>query len=119
MFLHTSLEKSINTTRWNSTQFFIIAPFKLNYTLLCEAIGTHLASIHSQSDLNQTQQLCNMYYGDNPLDTDGCWIGLNEFETEKEWQWSDGSMTDYGFTNIIIPWRTGEPTGNGPAEDCV
>nr|XP_039252624.1 collectin-11-like [Styela clava] len=41
------------------------------------------------------------------------WIGLDDFEKQNYWKWSDGVSS----TSSNTPWSEGEP--NGPAERCA
>ena len=82
-----------DTLSWTDSQF------------LCQNIGSNLASIHSGIDFNHTIELCDSQ-------SNGCWIGLNDISSEGEWQWTDNSITDFGFINNsftkpttgIYPW---------------
>ena len=84
----------------------------------CNNYGTNLASIHSESQFNQTRTLCQGY--------DRCWIGLNDRDKEGTYTWDDGSNTDYGFINGsgqqpmtgLHPWISRNPD-NWNDEDCV
>ena len=107
-----------------TSQSFLLGPTALNWTdsvLYCETLGSHLASIHSQSDFIEIKSLCN----DTTTD---CWIGLNDIDSEAIWQWNDGTITDYGFINnsntnpakSISPWASNEPSGtSNNKQDCI
>eukprot|EP01084_Bolivina_argentea_P087010 157212_1 len=67
----------------------------------CHEFNSDLASIHSLNDYNQTKQLCATKAGSNaqrPI-YDSCWFGLNDINTEGKWEYTDGSMPDFGFNN--------------------
>eukprot|EP01083_Nonionella_stella_P256887 879898_1 len=68
----------------------------------CQSEGTTLASIHSLDDFNDAKAQCDDLVGHievGPNDIIGCWTGLNNVETQGEFQWSDGTPSDYGFAN--------------------
>ena len=117
---------------WNvkfvsSERSFIIGSVNLsNWTqskLFCQQLGSTLASIHSESDYTQTKEICT---GNN-----GCWIGLNDIDSEGIWKWDDDSFTDYGFINNnntnpttgIHPWKLNQPNNylnhSNDNENCV
>eukprot|EP01083_Nonionella_stella_P297323 1009765_1 len=64
----------------------------------CESLGSNLASLHSSLDMTQAQTICHQ------TGTLNCWIGLqgtpiNPGNDTKHWQWTDKTMTDFGFVN--------------------
>ena len=101
---------------------YVIGPNPLNYQnaqAYCESIGGQLASIHSESEYNETKALCQDTNSD-------CWIGLSDTSAEGVWKWEDGTVTDYGFVNNdntnpatgISPWAVEQPD-DGNLEDCI
>lgn len=89
--------------------------------LYCLLQGGELLSIHSNEAQEVAGNLCNST-------TSGCWIGLHQPEpsVSDNWEWTDGSDTDYGFVNgetsDAYPWGTNEPNhlyGDNWSEDCV
>jgi len=60
----------------------------------CRDSGGDLASIHSAEENEFLNSICN---------TDKCWIGLNDWDNEGEYVWSDGSDLDFLY------WGVGEP----------
>ena len=113
-----------------SCESYVIGPNPLNWTAsqeYCNQIGTTLASVHSQSEFNQTREICANAKGINV----GCWVGLNNIN--DKWEWDDNTITNYGFTintsnsNIIptrgiFPWANGshkEPNNYQGIEHCV
>ena len=84
----------------------------------CKSLNANLASIHSQSDFNQTRELCK------PTGLNGCWIGLNDINKEEKWNWTDGSPIDYGFIGnepsyTRPPWRDENEPNGGTSENCI
>eukprot|EP01084_Bolivina_argentea_P302603 522350_1 len=82
----------------------------------CQSEGTTLASIHSLDDWNQAKAQCAALLVVKSDTSYGCWIGLNDIETQVEWVWSDGTPSDYGFANDdptqptegVDPWHIDE-----------
>ncbi|XP_060558401.1 macrophage mannose receptor 1-like [Ruditapes philippinarum] len=102
-------------TGWSPSQGFCYKAFGNQSTVktwmeavtYCQTLGGNLPSFHiSNNDSLLTTLLSN--YKNTPF-----WIGLNDRETEKGHQWSDGSAVDY--TN----WNPGEPNDFHGYEDCV
>ncbi|ELU01179.1 hypothetical protein CAPTEDRAFT_144042 [Capitella teleta] len=74
----------------------------------CQALGGHLASIHSASE----ESAINQYIKANGNPTDVL-IGGTDSASEGNWQWSDG--TPFDFEN----WKSGEPNGQPGDGDAV
>ncbi|XP_032868181.1 hepatic lectin-like isoform X2 [Amblyraja radiata] len=72
----------------------------------CVAMDSHLVAINSATEQNfiKTEGAPERY-----------WIGLSDSETEKIWQWEDGS--DYSSTPKF--WAAGEPNDAHGREDCA
>eukprot|EP01084_Bolivina_argentea_P118153 209692_1 len=66
--------------------------------------GTTLASIHSDSDMMEARMVCKQLTSSN-----GCWIGLTEFNHDRIYSWSDGTPFDYGNILHEYPWYISEP----------
>eukprot|EP01084_Bolivina_argentea_P295752 509275_1 len=53
--------------------------------------NTHLASIHSETDNKEVEEICK--HGNHDVRSDFCWIGLKnigEVRTDGKFEWSDG-----------------------------
>ena len=73
-------------------------------------IGTNLASMHSQRDFQELQALCQLFDIDHAvIETDDCWIGLNDIDSTGTWVWKDGTTFDYGSTLKQYPWYSSRP----------
>lgn len=72
----------------------------------CVAMDSHLVAINSATEQNFIKR------GGAP---ERYWIGLSDTETEKIWQWEDGS--DYSSTPKF--WAAGEPNDARTSEDCA
>ena len=74
----------------------------------CKALGGSLASIQSKDGLNiiATGQFLS-------IKTNGYWIGLNNLDKTKGYQWTDNSPVT--FTN----WNTGQPDNFNGFEECA
>uniref|UniRef100_A0A098LYA6 C-type lectin n=1 Tax=Opheodrys aestivus TaxID=186591 RepID=A0A098LYA6_9SAUR len=70
---------------------------------------THLASIHSKPEAAFLVQLVS--HGASPRSS--VWIGLNDPQKKRTWQWSDGSKLGYKS------WMPGEPNNHANKEYCV
>eukprot|EP01083_Nonionella_stella_P203789 743346_1 len=76
--------------------------------------NTHLASIHSETDNKEVEEICK--HGNHDVRSDFCWIGLKnigEVRTNGKFEWSDGTDFDYSnwaFTskNILQPNFSGD-----------
>ena len=71
----------------------------------CNALGMHLASIHSDDEMDEAKDVCS----------GACWIGLHCMDNDQyDFEWTDGTSWDY--TN----WNSGEPNNWwNTNEDCV
>jgi len=74
----------------------------------CQKIGSHLASIHSPQEMNYINALVAQNVGWMNF-----WIGGNDIDQTKGWQWTDGSP--FYFWN----WNDGEPNNAGGREFCI
>lgn len=89
--------------------------------LYCYSLGSDLVSIHGADEQAVAAELCDTVSHDYSTSY-GCWIGLYHDDDLGKWRWTDGSVTDYGFTNFsnpttgVEPWRGNEPNNNN--EDC-
>ena len=85
--------------------------------LYCESLGSELLSIHSNETQKEAVNLCRTKNG-----SPSCWIGLHQPASE-DWEWTDGSDTDYGFNNETTtgeyPWASGQPDNYESNEDCI
>eukprot|EP01083_Nonionella_stella_P070412 188344_1 len=82
-----------------------------------------LASVHSREDHLTTLDIINR----NPSVYTRVWTGLNDIKFSDSWEWSDGSLFDFGHikdttTGKVIrgtyPWRSDEPDYND-TDQCV
>ena len=62
----------------------------------CQALGGHLASIHSLEEHNFVTGMAS---------SDIFWIGGVDVNNNGTWEWTDGSSFDYSN------WRAGQPNG--------
>ena len=70
----------------------------------CEALGSKLAMVKSQSELQALVQKVRR----------DLWIGLHRDSRDKSrWIWVDGTRVSYSH------WYQGEPNNSGGKEDCV
>ena len=84
----------------------------------CAGLGRQLLSIDSEAIQQEAVALCkSKTYG-----VGSCWIGLHQ-PNSGDWEWTDGSDTDFGFyggpTTSIYPWNLGQPDNFWSGEDCV
>ena len=106
-----------------NSQSFIMGPSTMtwnNAQTWCQqlGLGSDLASIHSLAEFNEAWALCQ-------TQATHCWIGLQKLGNSEQWNWEDGSPTDYGFDNNdgtlptrgVFPWWSGEP--NAPTNQLV
>ncbi|XP_070802951.1 C-type lectin mannose-binding isoform-like [Pituophis catenifer annectens] len=71
--------------------------------------GCHLASIHSKEEAADLADYISDY-----MKSDGnVWIGLNDPQKKRVWEWSDRSSTNY------FSWNSGEPNNQHNKEYCV
>ena len=89
---------------------------KINWThaesYCVSTYNSHLASIHSQSDNNSLVNLRASAPTDHAQNNG--WIGLNDIDTEGNWEWIDGTV--FNYTN----WdETGIEPNGGTTENCV
>eukprot|EP01084_Bolivina_argentea_P190813 327791_1 len=80
-------------------------------TFCTDHFGSHLASIHTQTQNDQIYTICT----NNKQSTawsvfSGCWIGFNDLVQTGNYIWSDSSAIDF------INWRDGAP--NSIAAHC-
>ena len=79
-------------------KYFRSAQYATDAEESCQALGGHLASIHSIEEQNFITQMF-----ESPID--GVWAGGVDFNHNGVWGWTDG--TSFDFTN----WRSGQPGG--------
>lgn len=95
---------------------FVLYDEPLNFTEAQEYCqlywGTSLASIHSEEERDEAEELCR-----SRSKGTGCWIGLYRVLKGipgKPWFWEDATPLDYGFnddgsaTRGVDPWYTNE-----------
>eukprot|EP01084_Bolivina_argentea_P155483 270945_1 len=105
-----------NHCKWNKLTKYVMVSDSLNWTNAdnyCKSkYKTSLASMHSIEDYNELSLVCRNI---------NCWIGLNDWNTENIFEWSDGSPFLWTTTNSEWPWRIGNPDNNGGnnSENCV
>ncbi|XP_058047709.1 uncharacterized protein LOC131202621 [Ahaetulla prasina] len=71
--------------------------------------GCHLASIHGSEESTELAE----YVSDYLKSGGNVWIGLNDPQKQRSWQWTDRSQSNY------LPWKQGEPNNSGNNEYCV
>nr|A7X3Z0.1 RecName: Full=C-type lectin lectoxin-Thr1; Short=CTL; Flags: Precursor [Thrasops jacksonii]ABU68496.1 Lectoxin-Thr1 [Thrasops jacksonii] len=71
--------------------------------------GCHLASIHSGEESTDLAE----YVSDYLKSGGNVWIGLNDPQKKRSWQWTDRSQ------NNFYPWKQGEPNNRANNENCV
>ncbi|KAL7979780.1 hypothetical protein Chor_008118, partial [Crotalus horridus] len=71
--------------------------------------GCHLASIHSMAESADLAE----YISDYLTKKNNVWIGLNDAQKKRIWEWTDRSCTDY------LSWKPGEPNNKLENEFCV
>ena len=87
----------------------------------CISQGSNLVTITNASMNAELQTLCQANYISG---TYGCWIGLYMNITTFSWEWTDGSLLNYGFnsdgspTTSVLPWNNGEPNNSGN-QNCI
>jgi len=64
-----------------------------------DLFGTSLASIHSDSDMDEARASCKGLTSGT-----GCWIEMNDIAKRHDYKWDDGTEFDYGtiFKHGII-----------------
>ncbi|XP_070803427.1 C-type lectin lectoxin-Thr1 [Pituophis catenifer annectens] len=71
--------------------------------------GCHLASIHGIDESLEVAEYISDY-----LKSGGhVWIGLNDPQKKRNWEWTDRS------SNSSLMWKQGEPNNQGNNENCV
>uniref|UniRef100_A0A8C5WS76 C-type lectin domain-containing protein n=1 Tax=Laticauda laticaudata TaxID=8630 RepID=A0A8C5WS76_LATLA len=71
--------------------------------------GCHLASIHNVAESADLAE----YISDYLKGSGNVWIGLNDPQKKRTWEWSDRSLTNY------FSWNSGEPNNQHNKEYCV
>lgn len=99
-FLHDKFCYSINETKMSY----------VSAQRICQMLGSELASIHSNMELEFILSLQKNYDFENEL-----WIGLRKVRERgiERWQWSDNSSLDFAY------WRNNELTTSQRSKDCT
>ncbi|XP_045209803.2 macrophage mannose receptor 1-like isoform X2 [Mercenaria mercenaria] len=74
----------------------------------CRAMGADLVSLHSYAEQSAVFSYRTIGYTSKTY-----WIGLNDFDIEKGYKWSDGTAVNYTH------WGVGEPNDADGTDDCV
>ena len=102
---------SVEPTYEPTPGHFLLVEELLNFTEAqdyCQLhFGTSLASIHSEEERDEAEELCQARQRGT-----GCWIGLYRVlkgEAGKPWYWTDATPLDYGFVEGVAtagedPW---------------
>uniref|UniRef100_A0A7E4VMN8 C-type lectin domain-containing protein n=1 Tax=Panagrellus redivivus TaxID=6233 RepID=A0A7E4VMN8_PANRE len=79
----------------------------------CLSESAHLASIHSQQEVDFINELATMNVSVDCGNTlpQLTWVGLYTTDNNKSWKWTDGSTVDF------LQWNDGEPNEPGK-ENC-
>ncbi|KAL5010854.1 hypothetical protein ScPMuIL_013159 [Solemya velum] len=75
----------------------------------CQSVGGDLVSFRDDAE---AQFVITLFNGIYPR-VDSFWIGLNNLDSERSFEWSDG--TPLGYTN----WELNEPNNYNQAENCA
>ena len=110
---HGKLNKYIAVSPNTTVNFVYAEQYCLSH------YGTHLASVHSDEDMEEANLLCSLL---SPFED--CWIGLSDYgRNTNEFYWMDGSQWDYGnnISGGIYPWGiiNGNPQPDNIAQNCV
>ncbi|XP_060544677.1 C-type lectin lectoxin-Thr1-like [Pantherophis guttatus] len=71
--------------------------------------GCHLASIHNMAESADLAE----YISDYLTKKGNVWIGLNDAQKKRVWEWTDRTCIDY------LSWKPGEPNNELEKEFCV
>uniref|UniRef100_A0A3Q1IGX4 C-type lectin domain-containing protein n=1 Tax=Anabas testudineus TaxID=64144 RepID=A0A3Q1IGX4_ANATE len=95
-----------------SSRCFHYVPLEMTWAQAernCQAIGSHLASVHTAKEYYQIKNMITMRTHEYPE----TWIGGSDAQEESFWFWIDGSPLKFLY------WCKGEPNNYNGKQDCM